>query len=214
MKKSDLLEVIEIIRKVVRKEVKAALKEELGKKQSSSNGEFGQIMEHAEDECEIILEAMTLENQKINIEKEILKPLKNAPQIKKSDVYFKIDTFINWFDEFQNLDKRIKYLDENINNLFTEWATNVLPNNNFNDKSISIEHLKKLMKLKPIGSNSWFHKDFMQMKVEKGSVEWYFRDKINNLIESEGFVGYFIMSSSSANYSQKFYGKIKTFMTV
>ena len=47
----------------------------------------------------------------------------------------------------------------------------------------------------------------MQMKVEKGSVEWYFRDKINNLIESEGFVGYFIMSSSSANYSQKFLWK-------
>tara|TARA_R100001015_G_C4587672_1_gene143461 strand:+ start:199 stop:627 length:429 start_codon:yes stop_codon:yes gene_type:complete len=46
MKKSDL---IEVIRKVVRKEVKAALKEELGKKQSSSNGEFGQMMEHAEE---------------------------------------------------------------------------------------------------------------------------------------------------------------------
>ena len=46
MKKSDL---IEVIRKVVRKEVKAALKEELGKKQSSTNGEFGQMMEHAEE---------------------------------------------------------------------------------------------------------------------------------------------------------------------
>tara|TARA_R100000805_G_C3574941_1_gene80093 strand:- start:400 stop:837 length:438 start_codon:yes stop_codon:yes gene_type:complete len=46
MKKSDL---IEVIRRVVRKEVKAALKEELGKKQPSSNGEFGQMMEHAEE---------------------------------------------------------------------------------------------------------------------------------------------------------------------
>ena len=46
MKKSDL---IEVIRKVVRKEVKAALKEELGKKQASSNGEFGKMMEHAEE---------------------------------------------------------------------------------------------------------------------------------------------------------------------
>ena len=73
-----MLEVIEIIRKVVRKEVKAALKEELGKKQSSSNGEFGQIMEHAEDECEIILEAMTLENQKINIEKGNFKAFKEC----------------------------------------------------------------------------------------------------------------------------------------
>ena len=45
MKKSDL---IEVIRKVVRKEVKLALKEELNKKQTSSNGEFGQMMEHAE----------------------------------------------------------------------------------------------------------------------------------------------------------------------
>jgi len=45
MKKSDL---IEVIRKVVRKEVKSALKEELSKKQPSSNGEFGQMMEHAQ----------------------------------------------------------------------------------------------------------------------------------------------------------------------
>ena len=46
MKKSDL---IEVIRRVVRKEVKAALKEELGKNQPSTNGEFGQMMEHAEE---------------------------------------------------------------------------------------------------------------------------------------------------------------------
>jgi hypothetical protein len=46
MKKSDL---IEVIRKVVRKEVKAALKEEFSKKNPSSNGEFGQMMEHAEE---------------------------------------------------------------------------------------------------------------------------------------------------------------------
>ena len=46
MKKSDL---IEVIRKVVRKEVKLALKEEQNKKQPSTNGEFGQMMEHAEE---------------------------------------------------------------------------------------------------------------------------------------------------------------------
>ena len=45
MKKSDL---IEVIRKVVRKEVKLALKEELNASKPSSNGEFGQMMEHAE----------------------------------------------------------------------------------------------------------------------------------------------------------------------
>jgi len=45
MKKSDL---VEVIRKVVRKEVKLAIKEELSKKQPSSDGEFNNMMEHAE----------------------------------------------------------------------------------------------------------------------------------------------------------------------
>lgn len=44
MKKSDL---IEVIRKVVRKEVKAALKEQQNKTAPTTN-EFGQMMEHAE----------------------------------------------------------------------------------------------------------------------------------------------------------------------
>lgn len=44
MKKSDL---IEVIRKVVRKEVKAALKEQQDKI-APTTGEFGQMMEHAE----------------------------------------------------------------------------------------------------------------------------------------------------------------------
>ena len=44
MKKSNLLEVI---RKVVRKEVRLAIKEELNKKEPSKKTEFNQMMEHA-----------------------------------------------------------------------------------------------------------------------------------------------------------------------
>ena len=44
MKKSNLLEVI---KKVVRKEVRLAIKEELNKKQPSKKTEFNQTMEHA-----------------------------------------------------------------------------------------------------------------------------------------------------------------------
>ena len=45
MKKSNLLEVI---KKVVRKEVRLAIKEELNKKQPSKKTEFNQMMEHAD----------------------------------------------------------------------------------------------------------------------------------------------------------------------
>lgn len=45
MKKSDLLEVI---KKVVRKEVRLAIKEELSKKQPAKTTEFNQMMEHAD----------------------------------------------------------------------------------------------------------------------------------------------------------------------
>jgi hypothetical protein len=45
MKKSNLLEVI---KKVVRKEVRLAIKEELNKKEPSKTSQFGEMMEHAD----------------------------------------------------------------------------------------------------------------------------------------------------------------------
>ena len=67
MKKSDL---VEVIRKVVRKEVKLAIKEELSKKQPSSDGEFNNMMEQQTKQAQMRERIMKQAEAKQRVEAE------------------------------------------------------------------------------------------------------------------------------------------------
>ena len=135
------------------------------------------------DECEIILEGLV---HKLGSNVETEKTERKTSEEKNVDVeiqksYVDIKDVKRWLNNLEKVEERIKYLDENLEKLFNDFKNENLENYIKNDSFVKGKFtLNKLLSM----DGGIFR------TKSKQSFEFIKRDKINDILKKETFLGY------------------------